>query len=125
MHAHVAFACVLLVLFSGVFTNPITRTPIIVHTHTHAHTHDTGFLGRYGLALAALLRWDEAVQHYSTVASIVAQWPSEYRVMPERVLGASLAKILRDRDVAQHSNGRRLGNDGSDGNNTGSRHLEW
>jgi hypothetical protein len=68
-----------------------------------AHTagHLAGWLHRYGLSLAALSRWDEAVQHYATVAAIVAQWPLEYRVMPERVLGASLAKILKDRRAAE------------------------
>ena len=67
--------------------------------------------GRYGLALAALSRWDEAIDHYRTVARIVAQWPSEHRTMPERVLGASLAKIKRDRAVAERGEGSNRGSD--------------
>lgn len=50
-----------------------------------------------GLSLAAAGRWKETVAHYNAVQGHLKTWPDFARGMPERVLGATFAKLHEDR----------------------------
>jgi hypothetical protein len=75
-----------------------------------------------GVALAASGRWNETLAHYGNVARHLDEWPSDARAMPDRVLGATFAKLLHDHDHKHPGKGQRAAGSGDADASNQNRH---